>query len=405
MFSLAMLVLSKNYLEKFDFTKSILLTIALLLSAFGRRYFAYAVIAIAISVAIVAVMKLARTDKMHRKTFFLELLKSVSTICCLIIFVAIIFWKFIQNSISGTLAVVYSAYQRSDCLGNYWLLVKNYGVITCIIAVIGIIFMLKNKKNTQFLLELVLSFLICTYLFFRVQSMGNHHYYLTVIPILFFVAYCLGYCSIKKIRFLLGGMVTLLVFNMMVALVDIPLLLRVENLWTVQRMEPQIRSDIDQLQSMRRDLERWSDDGHVIYIIASSTIINDDLIRKMNMPDELISVENLCVSSHVDLRDGFPLMFLNSDVVVVTNPIQYHLNEEGQRVIGILAEEVTSGNLSKYFIKLTSYELDNGVVANVYARNSMFTDEDYYELIEQFDKYYFDYPELFRDRIEAYAGF
>jgi hypothetical protein len=59
-------------------------------------------------------------------------------------------------------------------------------------------------------------------------------------------------------------------------------------LYSNEFYQPKIRTDIAQLQLLDNDLKSMSDSsGSHIYVVASSTILNDDILRKLYLPDTL----------------------------------------------------------------------------------------------------------------------
>ena len=105
------------------------------------------------------------------------------------------------------------------------------------------------------------------------------------------------------------------------------------------------------------ELQQLSQDGRSIYVLASSEILNDDIIRQASLPDQMNYPYTLEKSNHVDLRDGFPTQFFTSSIVLVASPAQHHLRPQDQQVIGVLAEEMSreSSPVRKRFVFYKSY--------------------------------------------------
>ncbi len=171
----------------------------------------------------------------------------------------------------------------------------------------------------------------------------------------------------------------------------------VNRLFSNEFYAPKIRNDIPVIQAMAKDLTSLSDGNRKkVYCISSFTVFNDSILQDAELPNAVLVVPSMSISSHVDLRDGFNTDFLQSDIVVVADPAQYHLAPKGQRVIGILASEMLSGRLGKHFMPVKQYRLDSGVTARVYIKNMPFTKDDVESLSKEFDSVY---PQLFKDRI------
>ncbi len=405
----ALLNLSFSYLmicnfsfSKVDVKKDILLAASLMLSMIGRRYFSFAVLGAGIGVVLMCICQFLLEPSENKKRFLFNVMKNgIVIIGTMAFFLSVFFRGFLINSSKGTIFAAYSAYQTGGMIHNYQLLTEYYGVVLILIAFIGVIYCLKRKKGLPIGIFLLSSFFLSTYLFYKVQSMGNHHYYITIIPIMAFV--CAGEHAIYRARHgtcIFKCTMAVIAFNFLQSVICINPEVNFGSLFTNQRIAPQIRDDIPQIQRMVNDIDELAEEGKTVYILSSSTILNDDLVRKAYMPDKLLAVQNVYVSSHVDLRDGFSRDFLNADVVLVADPVQYHLGEESQRVIGILAEEFIQGReLSSHYSYVKEYALEGNVTVSMYEKHTEFTETDLAYLRNMFDRFYSDYPELFHNRI------
>ena len=157
---------------------------------------------------------------------------------------------------------------------------------------------------------------------------------------------------------------------------------------------------------MADELQQLSQDGGSIYVLASSEILNDDIIRQASLPDQMNYPYALEKSNHVDLRDGFPMQFFTSSIVLVASPAQYHLRPQDQQVIGVLAEEMSreSSPIRKRFVFYKSYPLDGGVKADLYLKQSEFDQDDILYLKQIFQDRYPNHPELFSDRFDQFLS-
>lgn len=398
--ALAYLIISTCYFIKFDFKKSILLSIALLLCLVGRRYFAFAVLGIVVSVVSVCLWQIVK-QKM-KKEIIINIIKNGCIVGGgIIVVLGLFFRQFLINSFDGTIAEAYSAYQTGGILENYFQLVDYYGMVIVILAMCGIFFCMRVKKLFGHVIVYGVSFIVATYMFYRIQSMGNHHYYITIVPLI--VMLCCAIIEIsRRNNFIFGITIVILLFNFIQANTDYVLSSSITkiHIFSNQKMLPKVRNDIPSLEAIVNKLKQYEQDGKTSYVLASSTVINDDLLRKIYMPDTLLSVNTMYVSSHVDLRDGFPTDFLKADIVVVANPVQYHLSQDSQRVIGLLANEfIQQKGIFHNYQHLEDYELDDGVIVSVYEKITEYSEEDLDYLRELFNQFYWEYPELFENKI------
>ena len=138
------------------------------------------------------------------------------------------------------------------------------------------------------------------------------------------------------------------------------------------------------------------------------------MIRKSYIPQDVPL--NLLPVPHVDKNSGFNTDFFGADIVVVCDPVQYHL-DKGQRVITELSDMVTSEDspLHAHYRVVDSVTLqgvDNGgerqsdkersAVCTIYERVEPFTKEDVEYVRDRFKAYYPDLPELFENRFDQY---
>jgi hypothetical protein len=75
----------------------------------------------------------------------------------------------------------------------------------------------------------------------------------------------------------------------------------------------------------------------------------------------------------VDKRDGFPDTFYTADIVIVADPVQYHLDPAEQQIVGILAESILAGKAGDSLKEVAAFALDGGVTAHVYAKQKPYT--------------------------------
>lgn len=400
--SLSYLIVCNFSFAKVEVKKDVLLAVSLLLSMLGRRYFSFAVLGVGIGVILMCIWQFLLASSENKKSFLFNVMKNGIVIIGTMLIPLLVFFRgFLINSSKGTIFAAYSAYQSGGMIHNYQRLVVYYGAIILFIAVIGAMYCLRRKKGLSIGIFLLSSFCISTYLFYKVQSMGNHHYYITIVPIMVFA--CAGGYAIYRASYgihIFKCAMGLIAFNFIQSVIYVNPVVNLGSLFTNQRIAPLIRDDIPQIQRMVNDIDELAEEGKTVYILSSSTILNDDLVRKAYMPDKLLAVQNVYVSSHVDLRDGFSGDFLNADVILIADPVQYHLGEESQRVIGLLAEEFIEGReLSSHYSYIKDYALEDNVTVSMYEKNREFTETDCEYLRNMFDMFYSDYPDLFHNRI------
>ncbi|MBT2290229.1 hypothetical protein J7E73_13980 [Paenibacillus albidus] len=393
--------------HKYDFKKYLIISIMLLLLILQRRYFAFFAVGFILALFIFVFIKVIqeKDNRIQIIKFFMVNISFSGLICIgtLLIF----FRDFLKQSLFNNFSVAYSAYNIGNYVDNFFITGKSFGLFICSLLALSLIVGIIKKEVRPFVAMFFSSFILTQIVFFRIQNMGLHHRYLLftqlVLLVLIGVGWLYNFLLHNRGKALVVLVTILFLGNFGYSFRLIPINKLGTLLYSNESYEPKIRNDIAQLQLLANDLKVMSDEngGH-IYVVASSTILNDDIIRKLYLPDTLNYILNLDASSNVDLRDGFPSAFLTADIVVVADPIQYHLTPKDQQVVGILAEEILNkGIIGKNFSFVKDYTIQQNIKVKVFKKNRQFSKLEIKYLSDQFDKAYPQFPELFKDRIES----
>ncbi|MDI9639102.1 hypothetical protein QM565_25660 [Geitlerinema splendidum] len=109
-----------------------------------------------------------------------------------------------------------------------------------------------------------------------------------------------------------------------------------------------------------------------IYIAASSSVINPDLI--VNAEQQITinrKILNILPSPHVNSRDFYPLEgLLQSQYVVIATPFQHHLPKREQGVVKVVVDAFTQNQeIAKDFKRLPrQFFLQKDVIVSIYQR-------------------------------------
>jgi hypothetical protein len=180
-------------------------------------------------------------------------------------------------------------------------------------------------------------------LFTRTQNFGSHHYYLLIPQIEVFAGALAG--ALASIRHaalratLCAGLGSILLLDFLSAFVPgvQPALGPLAAAFASRVYYPMVRDDLDEVARLTRVLDALTHDGsEKIYVLASSLVLNEDVLRNAHLVDaSLPDLEpRILRASHVDKRDGFPWRLELANYVVLTAPVGYHLDPTDQRVIG-----------------------------------------------------------------------
>jgi hypothetical protein len=264
-----------------------------------------------------------------------------------------------------------------EVLGRY---VDRFGPLVVAMFLVSSVYLLVREQTRRGAVFLLAQFAVCMVLFGTTQDFGSHHYYLLVPSMV--AAISLGVVSAYRAidgrtarRLALAVYVALLLVNC--AVVFVPGAAAhvgpAGALLSRERHPPMVRHDLAELQRLWTRLSALAEgnDGK-IYVLASSNTLNNDIVRRI--PADSFAPCLLCrriaYTSHIDKRDGLMRDILEARWMVVGAPIQYHMRPEGQRVIGIPAREILSGQgIGVAYRKLDDeFSLDHGVKVYIYER-------------------------------------
>ncbi|MEK4430727.1 hypothetical protein MHB54_16085 [Paenibacillus sp. FSL M7-0802] len=377
--------------------------------AFIRRWYAYWILGFFIAYGLIILYRLIFSKGEERKKVIVSLrdLFLIGLGCLIILLVG--FREFFTRSLYTNYQDLYSAYQSGGLSHNIELLIQNFGWLTLLISIIGILEgWIRNKNLRPLVFGLVIQMLISFYLFVRVQSMGQQHYYILVPSLT--VLFALGVFSLTKLsgqnwyKIIVACLILMLLignFSHSFIRQPLPLLKNFNGIYTSNQTYPRVRTDLEQLRLISSYLNELSRNEKPIYVISSSFIFNDDILRKLSMPDNLNPVPSLIGVSHVDKRDGLPKGFLQAEIIVVADPIQYHLNPDDQRVIGELAKPFLQNiGIGKSFLLKKTFTIAEGIKVNVYEKKEALKEIDVLALEQKFQEWYPDLKEKFKFKIE-----
>ncbi len=404
---LAMALLTDGkYYEEFDLGRCFFVFASAMCSMLARRYFG------PFAVGYVTGILVSYLGKKEREP--VEFFKNLA---CTGLFTAAgmaVCHGFVKMSLFTDYSLQYSAYRTAGMGENFVLAMESFGAVTLVLALLGLWQLAREEETRRFGLFLAVQIVVTSAAVFYILDLYIHQYYVIIPGMLLLAMSGLHWLAQRRNRVGLGIAGALLIFNFANSFLDFHLPAPVSLLCSSQIRTPQIRHDMDQIGQMVADLNGllgnedgsvdWSEmksgNGKTVYCIASSDTLNYEVIRHYDMPEKLEAVPGLLGTYDVDLRDGFPQSFLTADYLLVTDPPQYHLLEDGQRTVVLLDEEFLNGGpLAEHFRQIKSYQLDDGVTVYLLERISPYEEEDIRYLQEMFDRYYSDFPEIFHDRI------
>lgn len=399
--TLIMLVVYEFDFSKFDKKKSLLLATLMLLLILTRRYFAYFGVGMVVGILGKIVTEIVYTA--NKKAYIKEATKNLIFIAIICLSVLVTFLRpFLYRSIVNNYQIAYSAYNMGDIIYNYQQILVWFGMVIICLAIAGVIAGWFVNDLRSYIIAILLSVIVSTFLIFQVLTMGMHQYYIISPQI----ALCIGILLLflhehKGDIVCVASIVALCInflasFNIVYKEADSPL-------FSGRKYVVKIRNDMEELQLMAIDAKKAAGEDGKVVVTASSDLLNSDTLRNLYLPYNNDYFQNLSYFCDVDLRDGFPVDILDAEVIIATDPVQYHLQPEGQRVIGFFNNEFyKGGKLSSKFEVIGEYHLDGGITAKMLKRTAPFSKDDLQYILDYFEQFYRDYTDIFRNRISSF---
>lgn len=394
--------------QRKNLVRDVAISINLLLTFLFRRYFAYFVVGYIVAYCGYAVCKIVTAGKTQKKASAIAAVQNLMVIGGIAMAILLVFFRQLVFRVLATnYAAQYVAYNASmkDKLNA---LAGSFGQVCLLIALVGVVLGVVFGTQRKMTLFLLIGAVTSCALFFRVQNMGCQHIYIVAVPLFLLTMIGIGglYALIKnRVRLLLPG-VALLLSVLSFAYGFFPACratLQPYAKYFVSAYSPLQRNDIPALWELATYLNQISaQDDQSVYVLASGMVLNSSILACLDLPEQENAVHNLFTTADVDLRDGFPVDFLQADIVVTTDPIELHLAEGTQEVVRYLAEQVMdpSSPVGRHFEKLDQvFLLDNGVNVYLYKKTSDFERSDLESIAAYFDTLYPEQKEMFSDRI------
>lgn len=408
--AIVLLLLNMDY-KKFVIKDDILLSVLFLSLLFIRRHFSFFALGYFVCYLLVEFIQVIRYKE---KAYFYGFMKNSLLIGGICVGILLLFFRnYLVRTLANNYAEAYSVWSYGTMLDKFYATFSYIGWFVILFAAIGIVWLFLNKKGDIIFTQAV-SIIFTLLMFFRIQSFSKHHYYNITVQLIILVCIGIivlpGWCKSRKIKRIVTGLEIIILSAVfahgLIPSVKLPNKL---NLLPSLCFQPEKREDMPEIGKLIEDVNALTsiEEGKMAYCVSSSELLNEDILRNYNLPDELNALPALYMTYHADLAHGFPEPFLMSDIIITTNPSQTHLNYDGQRVIWVLNDLMNERNgiLADNFEIVSTYELgpeNNKFEVIVYQKIKEFERTDYEYLIDLFNQWYADYPDLFQERIEEF---
>lgn len=380
-------VLINDFCKKVNFTKLLMLAFLLWAPFLFRRWYAYTVVSLSLSLPI---FNYIINNGVSFKLCKVKWLLFNFTICGILLSLFVISFQYglVYRILNTNYTSIYSAYQL-PINDSMLIVLKRIGIYLMPLFFFGLLsvfFNIGNKKRA-FILFCVFNLMFSFWLFTRTQAPGMQH----ILPFALWIAIVSGWGGIWLIGFLPNAM-----FRMIVTLFFIAVCFFIQyislysNYINCDKFFPrkELPMVIDNYYSYLKLGDELKKLNGTFTIISSSGVLNEDMFDTITNGQLREKLKN---TSQVDLRDGLNFNALMADYIVVVDPIQTHLRPEDQSVISIPALSLLENkNIGHSFIKVDSYRLSKNATAILFKKIAPFSIND----IDEFMSIFYDrYPE------------
>jgi len=153
---------------------------------------------------------------------------------------------------------------------------------------------------------------------------------------------------------------------------------------------PLVRHDTSELRRLLQTLDAERRPGERIYVVASSFVLNDDVLRwalpQWGASSRLGTL--VLPTAQIDSRDGFPERFFNAQLVVTAAPTQFHMPPDVQRTVTLLADGLAHDTtMQRHFERLPfTFQLDSGTTVSLLRQTTPFTAEEHDALLARYHR-------------------
>lgn len=383
-----------------------------------RRWFVYAVIALAIIAIVWWTIYLVRAD--DRTLAIKRVFRAAAFVILGGLIAAVPFAGFVHRSLTGGYSTSYASWTRfGDYAAKASDLVKAFGwgwlMIGLIAYVWNVVSYIRHRdirfETIALPPTLVLAAAVAVVAFWQTQDFSPQHRYIFTPLLIAAVATPLAASAALSRRRVadVAGVVLPLVgligfFSAFGILPAAPSPFSIPMPTGISLMRPFHQDDVEQKKELVSYLEDVVPSSTPVYFTCASGSINSSLVLSVSCSRGNPVVPINVQGADVDSRDGFRTSFFDSEYVVTATPTQLHMVPENERVVCVLNEGVTdpSSMIGSHYEAVKEFQMDGGVVVTVYHRIRGYTSDEVRQLQDLFDAYYPQLPELFRDRFEAY---
>ena len=344
----AMLICIIMYKHRFNLRAAWIISLLLVMLSLLRRWYLFWAVAFFPAAAVAYVVKCVcergYTPKMLIGDMFKLFCIGLGYIAVMLLF----FRAFFLRALTNNFADIYDAYKGDGFAAELTDVICGIGLVFIILAAFGFVVMLLKKKMRVMAIFLAAQSVIIFVLFTRIQAFGVQHLYLFAPAVLIFAAagavFGVGGIKRKSARLCAHAAVMgLLLFNFIY--VYTPMGSFAMPVFSDIRRPPRVMAGYSTIREITSYLNTATDGkNELVYVLASSDVINDEILVNAFLPHVRYAVNGLVSTYHIDKRDGFPNHLFMADILVVGDPVQTHMRPEDQQIVTVPTKKILAGD-------------------------------------------------------------
>jgi hypothetical protein len=404
--TMIMLLYFRHPIEKQSVIRILLISILLLLVILMRRWYAYWVVSFFIALFFDGFIFRYPSYRFDIKKYMPVLRNSLLIGILSVFLLFLIAGPVVKRMMLKDYADLHSAYRDYDSLIVPLKRIHDYfGFIPVFLFLFGALLSILNQETRRYSLFLFMQIIFIFLLFSRTQNFGPQHYYLLIPTITVFMSLIVIKILYSRPMLYKISLLVLFVFiyfiNFSCALIPktYAYFERFNYPFSDVRHFPLVRKDLGAINDLLITLDHLiQSKNDLIYVLSSSYTLNEEILINGSRLNHMTIRNHFLPVYHVDKRDGFPHQFYDAKYIILGEPIQYHLNPNDQKVIGILGEQILQqkGIGSSYERLPYEFSLDNNVKALIYEKKFPVEKTDIEDLSEVFISYYPDHKSKFK---------
>lgn len=377
-----MLIILQDY-DEIDTFDNIVMNLFGFMMIFLRRWYLFTLVAIYIVYFIKFLIRFKKD--IFKKDTALGFVRIVSSGIILLVVILVFFRPFLGMVLGKSFSEAYSFYNHD---GKLISLINFYSWITIMVSIYGIYTLIK-ERNHNIIVYISVLILIPLIMFWRIQSMEYHHYYMITLNVL--ILFVVGlYNLLDKTKYI---NLLVLVMSFQLILIYCPVLNYNLPVFTKLRKHPLVleyKQDVIDFTYYLKSIT--PEDWQSAYLASGSSVLNDDMIRNSILPDtDAPQID----SAVLDLRDGFPKDLQYINYVITIDPIQYS-DKDYQHIYEIITEAIIRDTIVSKIYKPVNTVTINGLTLTVYERIDDFNKEIKEYFYQKMISYYPDKEEFFK---------